>query len=264
MGDSHGTSRGQRLRNLPGRMTQERYTLAQVRASYGSGKRWSELEGDLPSFLLYRPVSIWITPLFLRLGIPASAVTLAAGALSACLPFVAWHGGDQAYAMVAVLALVIHVFDCLDGNIARTSGSVSGTGALLDGFVDLCFWSLYLVSIGILARQAGGILGPWALEISLTLALLVLLHRLLRDSYEQLFSERADFTASPPPRLTAFEMARIAFIGCERLYAFAILCGGAFGVLDKVFAGIAAYVVAIFLGAVFITFNAARRRGSRR
>jgi len=241
-------------------MTQERYTVAQVRASYGPGKRWSELEGDLPSFLLYRPVSIWLTPLFLRLGISASAVTLAALALAACLPFVAWHGGDRAYIMVAVLALVIHVFDCLDGNIARTSGAASGTGALLDGFVDLCFWSLYLVSIGILVRQSGAAAGPWAIELSLTLAVLVLLHRLLRDNYELLFAERADFTASPPATLTAFEMAKIAFIGCERLYAFAILCGGALGVLDKVFAAIAVYVVVIFLGAVGITFNAARKR----
>jgi phosphatidylglycerophosphate synthase len=241
-----------------------RYTIADVRASYGTNKRWSELEGDLPSFLLYRPVSFWLTPLFLRLGITATAVTLTAAVLSALLPAVAWYGGTRAYAAVAVIALVVHVMDCLDGNIARTSGRTSGVGALLDGFVDLCFWSLYLVSIGILVKQAGGgMLGEWALELSMALVILVLLNRLLRDNFALLFSERAEFSASPPDRLSLLAMARITFIGLERLYAFAILCGGAFGVLDKVLAAIAAYVVAISLGAVFVTFEAARRRAAR-
>jgi phosphatidylglycerophosphate synthase len=241
-----------------------RYTVADVRASYGPGRRWSELEGELPSFLLYRPVSFWITPFFLRLGIPATAVTLTAGLLSMSLPFVAWHAGAHAYVTVAVIALVVHVMDCLDGNIARTSERTSDVGALLDGFVDLCFWSLYLVSIGILVRQAGGgIFGEWAVEMSMTLVILVLLNRLLRDNYALLFSTRAEFAASPPARLTALAMAKVAFIGLEGLYAFAILCGGAFGALDKVLAGIAAYIAVIFLGAVFVTFDAARKRPAK-
>jgi phosphatidylglycerophosphate synthase len=242
-------------------MEEIRYTVADVRASYGPGQRWSELEGELPSFLLYRPLSFWITPVFLRLGIPATAVTLTAGLLSMLLPVVAWHGGAHAYVAIAAIALVVHVMDCIDGNIARTSGRTSDVGALLDGFVDLCFWSLYLVSIGLLVKQAGGgILGAWAVELSMTLAILVLLHRLLRDNYALRFSARAEFAASPPARLTPLVMAKIAFIGLEGLYAFAILCGGALGALDKVLAAIAVYVATIFLGAVFVTFDAARKR----
>jgi len=237
-----------------------RYSVAQVRASYGPDKRWSELEGDLPSYLLYRPVSFWVTPLFLELGISATAVTLTAGALSALLPLVAWRGGAHAYLVIAVIALVVHVMDCVDGNIARTSGRASGVGALLDGFVDLCFWSLYLVSIGILVNRAGGgILGPWALELSFSLVILVLLNRLLRDNYALLFLERAEFTPAAPARLSPLAMARIALIGLERFYAFAIICGGTFDALDKVLAGIAVYVVVIFLGAVCITFDAATK-----
>jgi phosphatidylglycerophosphate synthase len=242
-------------------MARRSYTVAEVRASYGPLKRWSELDGDLPSFLLYRPISFWLTPLFLNLGVTATAVTLTGGVLSICLPIVAWQGGENAYIAVAVIALIVHVLDCIDGNIARTGGHSSRVGALLDGFIDLCFWSLYLASIGILVRQTGGgVLGEWAVEISLILSILVLLHRILRDNYELIYAERADFAASPPAKLTPLAMARSAIIGCERLYALAILCGGAFNMLDKVLAGIAVYVIAIFLGAVFITFDAASKR----
>src|SRR5205814_1891567 len=93
-----------------------RYTLDDARRSYTPEKRWAELQGDLPSYLLYRPLSLWLTPPALRLRVPILAVTLASGACALAMPFCAWLGGAYGYLWVAGLGFVAHVCDCLDGN----------------------------------------------------------------------------------------------------------------------------------------------------
>jgi len=237
------------------------YTLEDVRQSYTPAKRWTEMQGDLPCFLLYRPLSIRVTPLFLLLGIPATAVTFLVLILSLAMPVVAWWGGQYAFVGLAALAVCVHVLDCVDGNVARTTGHSSRTGALLDGFCDLLFWTLYFASMGILVqRSSPGPVGQHGLEIALALVILVLLHRQLRDSYAREFAERADFAPYPPPPLTFWSVARMCLVGLESLYAFAILLAGAFGALDTLLIAIAVYVVVIFLGAVGLTFREAVRR----
>src|SRR5207237_5175104 len=117
-----------------------------------------------------------LTPLFVRVGVSASAVTFLGLLVSLVMPFVAERGGQHAYVAVAAMALGNHVLDCLDGNIARTTGRSSGTGALLDGFCDLLFWTLYFASIGLLVRgSSDSLVGRHGLELGLGLAILVLL-----------------------------------------------------------------------------------------
>ena len=230
-----------------------------MRRSYTPEKRWSELEGDLPSFLLYRPVSLVLTPPALWLGLSPSAVTSVGLIVSLALPLAAWLGGPLAFVWVAALALVNHVLDCLDGNIARTTGRSSRAGALYDGFCDLVFWALYFLAIGILTnRLASGPVADHAVELSLALALLVLLHRELRDSYALEFAARAEWSSEPPPSLSVLDWAKIVLIALERFYAFALLVGGFAGRLDVVLVAIGVYVVLIFAGAVWLTFFAAR------
>jgi phosphatidylglycerophosphate synthase len=241
-------------------MPRRRYTLADVRRSYTPEKRWSELEGDLPSFLLYRPVSFLVTPAALNLGLTPAAVSTAGLVVALLLPLGAWLGESAGYVWVAVLALVNHVLDCVDGNIARTSGRSTRVGALYDGFCDLTFWVLYFLAIGVLVRGSGsGLLAEHAVALALGLAALVLLQRELRDSYALEFGSRAEWSAAPPPRLSQLDWARIAVIGLERIYAFGLLVGGWLGRLDAVLLGIGAYVVLMFVGAVWLTFSAALR-----
>lgn len=236
-------------------------SVADARRTYDSAKRWSELEGDWPSFVLYRPISLWLTPLAVRLGVSARAATLAAATLAVSLPFLARFGGDNGYLLIAACVFVIHVFDCLDGNIARVTGTASKQGALLDGFADLCFWSLYFAAIGLLAdRSPTSVLGGHGVTVALAAAVLVLLNRLLRESFATLFGRRAEFMPASPPRLSLRQKARIGFISLERLYVFALVIGGAVDRMDVVLIGIAAYVSLIFAGALFVTFGAARKR----
>ena len=57
---------------------------------------------------------------------------------------------------VAALGFCFHVLDCVDGNMARTAGTASKLGGLVDGFVDLSFWCLLFLSLGLLVERAGG------------------------------------------------------------------------------------------------------------
>jgi phosphatidylglycerophosphate synthase len=234
------------------------YSIADVRRSYTPDKRWSELEGDLPSFLIYRPVSILLTPPALFLGLSPFAVTTLGLVVALLLPVTASLGGSLAYLWVGGLAIVNHVLDCLDGNIARTTGRSSRVGALYDGFCDLAFWVLYFLAIGILVQMSGrGLMAEHAVALALGLAILVLLHRELRDSYALTFYSRPEWSPRPPAHLSLLDLARIGLIALERFYAFGLFVGGWLGRLDLVLVFIAVYVVFIFAAAVWITFAAA-------
>ncbi len=244
-------------------VTITRISIEDARRSLSAEKRWSELQGDWPSSLIYRPLSIWLTPLCVRLGISARAITLSCAALALALPAVALVGGPYAYVVIAALAFVVHVFDCLDGNVARVTGTTSEQGGLLDAFVDICFWSLFLLAIGLLAdaQTSTSLLAPGrGVTLALACSTLVLTHRVLRDHYAERFSSRAEFPAQPPARVSLAQWLRIWFIALERTYLFMVLAGGYFARMDSVMLGIAVYITIIFIAALWVTFNAAARQ----
>jgi phosphatidylglycerophosphate synthase len=216
------------------------------------------MEGELPSYLIYRPLSFYVTPLFLRLGVPILSVTLTSGVLAALMLAIAIRGGAHAYLYVAAIGFTFHVLDCVDGNMARTVGRPSRFGGLVDGCIDMSFWSLLFVSVGLLVRHTGGgVLGQWALPFSMALPIMVLLNRQTRDNFTVMFEQATYFSSEIPLKLSLGDMAMIGFVGLEGTYVFAIVIGGAFGVLDKVLVGMGIYVGIIFIGALWMTFSKA-------
>jgi len=233
---------------------QDRYSIDEIRRSYTPERRWEEIEGDFLFFLIYRQLSFYATPIFLRLGISPTAATLFGGALAILMTVVAWGGGDQAYLGVAFIGFCVHLMDGVDGNIARTTGRSSSLGASLDCLVDRSYYCLLIVSMGFLVEHTGGgVLGDRALEFSLVLPLLVLLHRVIRDNYRLRSREESYFSSEIPDQISAKDAFLIAVVGMENLYIFAIAIGGFYGVLDWVLVGVAVYVVIIFLGAIGMT-----------
>ncbi|MBW2231789.1 MAG: CDP-alcohol phosphatidyltransferase family protein, partial [Deltaproteobacteria bacterium] len=85
-----------------------------MKLSYTPEKAWAEMQGELP-----------LTLPFLALRVPILAVTLSSLALSSVMLVMAWRGGPDAYLWVAGLGFTFHVVDCLDGNMARTTGQSS-------------------------------------------------------------------------------------------------------------------------------------------
>jgi len=232
------------------------YTLADVRASYPPEKAWSEMDGEFPCYLIYRPLSFYLTPPLLRLGIPILAVTLSSLVLAVVMLTVAWRGGPHAYLWVAAIGFCFHVIDCTDGNMARTTGRSSRFGALVDGTVDMTFWALLFASLGLLVEHTGGgLLGDRALEFALCLPILVLINRLTRDHFTLEFQGTTYFRAEIPESLSLGDYFLIAVVGLENLYVFAIAIGGYFGVLDRVLVAIGIYIALIFIGALALTFK---------
>ena len=219
-----------------------------VRRSYPAEKRWQELSGELPALLVFRPLSFLVTPLFLRAGFSATAVTWLGGALAFAMLAAAWRGGPHAYWAVFALGFAVQLLDCVDGNVARVKRETSARGQFLDLLVGTLYGILLLASLGLLVEHTGeGRFASHGLEIALGLALLVLLNRLTREcaqlhlGWRQLTQERP---AGPLPLSTKLV---IALAGLENLYVFAIAIGGALGALDRVLLGIAVYVVGVFL-----------------
>ena len=235
-----------------------RYRLADVRASYTPAKRQDELENEFAYFLIYRPLSMWLTPPLLAVGVSASQVTALSLLLALAMPFAAAYAGTPAYALLGGLVIAFHVLDCVDGNIARTSGRTSAPGALFDGFTDHVFWVLYFWALGILVAQTSP--GFWAehgLHVALGLILLVMLHRELRDAYARFYGQEIGASADGSTGGSTFTRV---FISLEGFYGFATLVAGAFGRLHWLLAGISLYVIVIFAGAVGLTFVSACKR----
>jgi phosphatidylglycerophosphate synthase len=221
--------------------------VAQVRRSYPPGKRWEELSGELPALLIFRPLSFWVTPLFLRAGWSANAVSALGGALALAMFAAAWRGGSHAYWAVFALGFAVQLLDCVDGNVARVRGEASARGQLLDLLVGQLYGSLLLASLGLLVERAGaGPLAAAGFELGLVLALLVCVNRLTRSHAQLHFGYRQLAQGRPAGPLPLRSRIAIALGGLENLYVFAIALGGALGALDGVLLGIAAYVVGVF------------------
>jgi phosphatidylglycerophosphate synthase len=233
--------------------------LARVRGSYGGDKAWGEMSGELPAYVLYRPISFYVTVPLLVLGVPAWGVTLASAVCALALPFVAVTFGAHAYALVGALALAVHVLDCVDGNLARVRGPTR-VGALLDAAVDGVFWAAFFAALGLLVERGHGWLAPRALAFSLFAAVLVFLGRRVRDEFVRLYGVRAEMPPARPARLGLAAWALFAVAGLEQLYAFVVLAAGAAGALDIALAGILVYVTSVFAASVAITFAHAWRR----
>ncbi len=173
--------------------------LAQARASYTAEKRADEGRTDLPARYLYRPLSFWITPFFLALGWSANAVTLLSLGLALLLPGLALLGGWRGAGAVVAACFVFQVLDCVDGNVARTTGRHTRVGGMLDGLSTMLFWAAYFIAVGVLAQgEPQGLFARHGRELGLGLALLLLVQRELEDTFDQYFSERVRWQPSVP------------------------------------------------------------------
>ena len=131
-----------------------RYTVADVRKTYGDERAREEWYGDWASALIYRPISFWLTPGFLRLSISATSVTCSMIAAALAIPALAALAGPDALVPIALLAFACMVLDCVDGNIARATGTASEAGAYLDFMADVVYRIAMYATVGYLAGPA--------------------------------------------------------------------------------------------------------------
>lgn len=239
----------------------DQFTLARVRASYTPERAWLEMSGELPAYLLYRPLSFWLTVPLLRLGVRAGFITGASAVIAVSLPLIAAIEPEGGFLAIGLLALVFHVFDCVDGNLARSRGTSSASGALFDALVDQAFWCALFSALGMLVAHTRHALAPYAMMLSLGCALLVLAGRRIRDEARLLSGERVELSTRRPERVSPLSWAIIVLAGLENLYALAILVCGFYGLLPELLLAIAVYVAGIYLASLLLSFL--RVRGVR-
>lgn len=223
-----------------------RSLLTAVRASYTPEKAVDERRSEIIAHWVYRPLSFYVTPLFLRAGIPADGVTLGMLFLAAAMPALAAWGAAPAWAWVVVIGVALQVLDCVDGNIARVTQRFSRVGGMLDGLCTLLFWALFFLSAGILAQRAGG---GWVAqhgrEIGLGLAALLLAQREMEDTFDHALGERVR-TEPTLPAAVGIDLRQQAK-AAEQLLAFGGLAiTGVLGRLEWFVAGLAVYQITVF------------------
>jgi phosphatidylglycerophosphate synthase len=222
-------------------------TVAEVAAAYRP-RRANELRTEWAIAVLYRPVSLLITPVFAALGASPTTVTLLGLAIALMLPYAAANAGVFAWAMVGALGIAFCVFDCIDGDLARVTGRSSKRGAYLDFVVDLAYRAGFYSAIGVVAdrmRDSAGIamLGDHGGVVCGLLAALVAIVARACRLYVDGGGHGADHPHSQQP--TRGSGLALAFVsGLDHLLPVAVLILGAFNRLDWALVWVFAYSLA--------------------
>jgi hypothetical protein len=216
----------------------KRYTAEDIRASYDSVKAQEELYGEWVAHYVYRPLSFLVTPFFIHLGFSPSRVTLISLLLAFSLPFVA-YSFPVSYIFVGLIAIVISVFDCVDGNIARVTGKTSKSGHYFDFLTDILHRVFLYLAIGILITMASDnstIFTTIATESLLIAALLAIIARMCRvyANSELILPDVSDEELKEVEETSGSWLDRFFFpffSGLDWALPFAVLVFGAFGLL---------------------------------
>lgn len=120
--------------------------IEQIRAAYSEEKRRADRSEWLAYFVI-RPLSFYISALFIRLGISANSVTWFSLAIVLLAGLMIGFGDLFQRLVGCVLLLVWLILDHVDGNIARFTGTQSAYGDFIDsiaGYLVLGTLPLFL------------------------------------------------------------------------------------------------------------------------
>lgn len=203
-------------------------SLRDIRLTYTEEKREQD-KGNVWIYLVIRRLSFYPTWAFLKLGISANQATfisIVVGILGCA--FLA-AGGYRNSVVGALLVSGWSVLDCVDGNLARLTGSASRYGGFLDGLTGYMMSAFLLTSVGIgvfshpdnvmtsltqlfsVAPQTGVdralplILGAWG-------SLAALFYGLVFESFENIYSQPV-FRDNPGEAVSSGRLSIILAIG---------------------------------------------------
>lgn len=146
---------------------------------------------DIVDLFLFRPVSFIISRLFIRLPITPNQISLLS-LISGVISGIYFSFGDRkSFIYGGIFYLLCHIFDLLDGMIARMKKNGTPLGRIIDGWVD------YITSIAVFLGFLLGLLkgnfdlpfGPWPLMIAASVGLA--LHSVIVDYYRQQYLSSA-------------------------------------------------------------------------
>ncbi len=230
------------------------FTAENIRNSYDSKKAEEERYTEWAAYYIYRPISFQVTPFFLHRGFTPSSVTLISLILALSLPFVAFFPLVP-YIWVGLIAAVVCVLDCVDGNIARMMSLSSDRGGYFDFLTDVLCRILLYFSIGImmtLSPDTPALFTDIATECLLIAALLAIVARMCRVwvSSEIGSEEKTTAKASGWLDQTFFPF----FSGLDWALPFAVIIFGSLGLLHWVLVWLLLYSLLDFFHTQYSIF----------
>lgn len=123
-----------------------KYSLEQIINSRSEHKKYID-KLDIWVYLIVRPLSNILTWIFLRLHLTANLATLVATLIGFIGTVLLMIPGHTLLGLILINLWI--VFDCIDGNIARTTKTSSKIGEFLDGVSGYIFLSLLYMGIGV-------------------------------------------------------------------------------------------------------------------
>ena len=224
-----------------------RYTIANLWRSYAEAKLAEEWYGEWGAALLYRPLSLLLAPVLLRLGVSGNTVTVASLVLALSLPVLALLGEPQSFALVASVAMLAAILDCIDGTIARATGTSSRRGRYLDFLADVILRVSLYAAIGLLAeREVPRDAAVDWLALSGLAALLAIAARLCRI-YGELMTGAAAYARPAGPRRGLLQFVFPLLSGLDPLLPFAVLAAGHWRLMAWIVLWLLAYSAGDFL-----------------
>jgi len=233
------------------------FTAENIRDSYGSRKAKNERYTEWTVYYIYRPLSFQVTPFFLHRGFTPSRVTLISLILVLTLPLLALLPYAPSV-LVGLMAAMICVLDCVDGNIARVMSLSSDRGGYFDFLTDVIYRILLYFSIGIMMTQSPdtpALFSDTATECLLIAALLAIVARMCRvwvsselDGLTEKTETKTTATGWLDQRLFPF------FSGLDRALPFAVILFGLLGLLHWVLVWLLLYSLLDFLHTQYAIF----------
>lgn len=128
-------------------------TREELKSEYAIGKQETEKLNGFFYYLIYRPLSFYITPLIMNLGIKPNAVTFLTLLIVLLMP-VSLIYENSSYLIIAFLGILYCVLDCVDGTMARHMGLSSSLGMYLDSVFGKFYQIMLIFLILALEYQA--------------------------------------------------------------------------------------------------------------
>ena len=148
-----------------------------------------EHENNFFGYYLYRIPSYFVTPIFIKLKLSATFASFISLISAFMIPTVAIFYNKESLTIyyIAFFGLLFHLFDHIDGNIARTTNTSSNTGKFFDMVCGATYWIFFYSSLGYIIdnnQEYGSILKGYGLNISLIIIIIDQLSRILSLYYK--------------------------------------------------------------------------------
>ena len=189
----------------------ERPTLAEARKAIKpvAGLFVSYGVGFVTPYVVWAAARLQLTPTFFTLLAIAGNV------------WAAWLVWQQDYVLAGIVFLVAYVFDCVDGQLARTTGETSDFGAWLDMFSDRFTDFLMLFAIGFsLSRESGELVGALLGSVAVVVMALRIFDRDIRSKLGRLKDVIGDRKTPDSPGVLLRKRLKesVLFANSERIF----------------------------------------------